>query len=86
MEPASVAKDLPPLVATLRKHSLEVPMVTTDIADADTPFAEDILKASAALGIRNYRFGAFKWGLTLVLLVIVAMLVQMQHWDWLRYL
>ena len=36
-------------------------MVTTDIADADTPFAEDILKTSAALGIRNYRFGAFKW-------------------------
>ena len=61
VEPASVAKDLPPLVATLRKHALEVPMVTTDIADADTPFAEDILKASAALGIRNYRFGAFKW-------------------------
>ncbi len=61
VEPASVAKDLPPLVATLRKHGLEVPMVTTDIADADTPFAEDILKACAALGIRNYRFGAFKW-------------------------
>ena len=61
VEPASVAKDLPPLVAILRKHSLEVPMVTTDIADADTPFAEDILKTSAALGIRNYRFGAFKW-------------------------
>jgi sugar phosphate isomerase/epimerase len=61
VEPASVAKDLPPLVATLRKHGLEVPMVTTDIADADTPFTEDILKASSALGIRNYRFGAFKW-------------------------
>jgi sugar phosphate isomerase/epimerase len=61
IEPASVARELPPLVATLRKHGLEVPMVTTDIADADTPFAEDILKACAALGIRHYRFGAFKW-------------------------
>jgi sugar phosphate isomerase/epimerase len=61
VEPVSVAKDLPPLVAVLRKHGLEVPMVTTDIADAETPFAEDILKTSAALGIRNYRFGAFKW-------------------------
>jgi sugar phosphate isomerase/epimerase len=61
IEPASVAKELPPLVATLRSHGLEVPMVTTDIADADTPFAEDILKACAPLGIRNYRFGAFKW-------------------------
>ena len=61
VEPASVARDLPALVATLRKHGLEVPMVTTDIADAGTPFAEDILKTLAALGIRNYRFGAFQW-------------------------
>jgi L-ribulose-5-phosphate 3-epimerase len=61
VEPASVARDLPTLVALLRKHGLEVPMVTTDIADADTPFAEDILKTCAPLGIRNYRFGAFKW-------------------------
>lgn len=64
VEPATVARDLPPLVAALRKHGLEVPMVTTDIADADTPFAEDILKACNALGIRNYRFGAFKWDAT----------------------
>jgi sugar phosphate isomerase/epimerase len=61
VEPASVAKDLPTLVGLIRKHGLELPMVTTDIADNETPFAEDILKASAALGIRNYRFGAFKW-------------------------
>ena len=61
VEPASVAADLPPLVATLRQHGLEVPMVTTDIADAGTQFAEDILKACAALGIHHYRFGAFKW-------------------------
>jgi sugar phosphate isomerase/epimerase len=61
VEPASVAHDLPPLVAAIRKHGLEVPMVTTDIADADTPFAEEMLKACAALGIRHYRFGAFKW-------------------------
>ena len=61
VEPAGVARDLPPLVAAIRKQGLEVPMVTTDIADADTPFAQDILQACAALGIRNYRFGAFKW-------------------------
>ena len=58
VEPASVARDLPALVAALREHGLEVP---TDIADAATPFAEDILRASAALGIRHYRFGAFQW-------------------------
>jgi sugar phosphate isomerase/epimerase len=61
VEPATVARDLPALVAAIRKRGLEVPMVTTDIADADTPFAEDILRAAAALGIRYYRFGAFQW-------------------------
>jgi sugar phosphate isomerase/epimerase len=61
VEPATVAKDLPPLVGVIRKNGLDVSMVTTDIADAETPFAEDVLKAASALGIRYYRFGAFKW-------------------------
>jgi sugar phosphate isomerase/epimerase len=61
VEPSTVARDLPPLVAILRKHGLEVPMVTTGIADVETPFTEDILKAASQLGIRNYRFGAYKW-------------------------
>lgn len=61
VEPAAVANDLPAVVGILRKNGLEVPMITTDIADADTPYAEDILKAASALGIRYYRFGAFKW-------------------------
>jgi sugar phosphate isomerase/epimerase len=61
VEPAQVSQDLPALAATLSRHGLEVPMVTTDIVAAETPFAEDILKTMARLGIRNYRFGAFKW-------------------------
>jgi sugar phosphate isomerase/epimerase len=61
VEPAQVAQELPALAAILNRHGLEVPMVTTDIVDAETPFAEDILKTMARLGIRNYRFGAFKW-------------------------
>jgi sugar phosphate isomerase/epimerase len=64
IEPATVARDLPPLVAILRRHGLEVPMVTTAIADTETPFTEDILKAASQLGIRNYRFGAYKWDAT----------------------
>jgi sugar phosphate isomerase/epimerase len=36
-------------------------MITTDIAFADTPYAEDIMKAMAALGIRNYRWGGLKF-------------------------
>jgi len=61
VEPAAVAKDLPALVALIRKHGLEVPMVTTGIADADTPYTEEILKTASSLGIHNYRFGDFRW-------------------------
>jgi sugar phosphate isomerase/epimerase len=61
VEPASVAKDLPALVNAIRAAGLAVPMITTDIADADTPFTEDLLKAASALGIGYYRFGAYKW-------------------------
>jgi sugar phosphate isomerase/epimerase len=61
VEPATVAADLPALVKQIRAHGLEVPMITTDIVDAETPFAEDLLKTASALGIRYYRFGAFKW-------------------------
>lgn len=59
--PERVKQELPGLVATLRQHGLEVPMVTTDILDADTPFAEEIVRTAAELGIRHYRFGGFKY-------------------------
>src|SRR5882757_7192424 len=44
VEPDRVREDLPKLVATIRQHGLEVPMLTTDIADTESPHAEDILK------------------------------------------
>ena len=64
VEPDRVKQDLPPLVALMHRHSLETPMVTTDIVDANTPFAEDILRTIASLGIRRYRWmpsGGFKY-------------------------
>src|SRR3954454_23427591 len=39
--PERVEEDLPPLVGTIRKQGLEVPMLTTDIADVETPHCED---------------------------------------------
>jgi sugar phosphate isomerase/epimerase len=59
--PERVKETLPALVATIRKQGLAVPMVTTDIVDAETPFAEDILRTMSELGIRHYRFGGFKY-------------------------
>src|SRR5262245_21873614 len=39
VEPDRVRQDLLKLVAILRRKGLEVPMITTDISDAETPFA-----------------------------------------------
>jgi sugar phosphate isomerase/epimerase len=61
IEPQHVKQELPALVATLRKQGLEVPMVTTDIVDAETPFAEDIVRTASELGIRHYRSGGWKY-------------------------
>jgi sugar phosphate isomerase/epimerase len=61
IEPARVRQDLPALVSIIRKHGLEVPMLTTDISDADTPWADDILATMTELGIHRYRWGGYKW-------------------------
>ena len=61
VEPERVREDLPPLVTTIRKHGLEVPMLTTDIVDADTPHAGAVLAAMTDVGIHNYRWGGLKW-------------------------
>ncbi len=55
--PERVLEDLPPLVRIIRAHGLEVPMITTDIVDADTPNAQVIVETMAGLGIRHYRWG-----------------------------
>ena len=61
VEPERVAQDLPLLIKTIRAHKLEVPMVTTDILDADTPHAEAVLSTISELGIHHYRWGGFKY-------------------------
>lgn len=61
VEPGNVRRDLPVLVKLIRARGLEVPMITTDIVDADTPFAEDMIATAADLGILHYRFGGFKY-------------------------
>ena len=61
VEPDKVRQDLPALVKTIRAQGLEVPMITTDMVDADTPFAEDMVATAASLGILHYRFGGFQY-------------------------
>lgn len=59
--PERVRQDLPPLVAAIRRHGLEVPMITAEIVDAESPHAEDMLRAMSDLGIRYYRWGGFTY-------------------------
>ena len=61
VEPERVRQDLAPLVAIIRARGLEVPMLTTDIVDAETPHAADILGAMAELGIPYYRWGGLRY-------------------------
>jgi sugar phosphate isomerase/epimerase len=61
VKPDRVVQDLPPLVGIIRQHGLEVPMITADIVDTQTPGAEDILKTMAALGIHKYRWGGYRY-------------------------
>lgn len=61
VEPERVRQDLPKLVAIIKRHGLEVPMITTDIADTESPYAGDILKAMSELGIHHYRWGSFRY-------------------------
>jgi sugar phosphate isomerase/epimerase len=64
IEPNVVRPELEKLVKILQSHNLAVPMITTDIVDADSPYAEDVLRSMHELGIRNYRWGGFKYDYT----------------------
>jgi sugar phosphate isomerase/epimerase len=59
--PERVAQELPPFVAAIRKHGLEVSAVTPSIVDAETPYAEDILRTASELSIRHYWWGTFRY-------------------------
>ena len=59
--PSNVEEDLPKAVAAIRKAGLDVYMMTTEIASADEPHTEAILKTASKLGIGYYRFNWFKY-------------------------
>lgn len=61
VDPAKVATELPAFVNTLRKHGLEVSMITCPITDADSPNAEQILQTASSLGIKHYWWGTFRY-------------------------
>jgi sugar phosphate isomerase/epimerase len=61
VDPSRVKQDLPGLVVIIRQHGLEVQMLTTDIVDSSSAYAEDILQCMSELNLRHYRWGGFKY-------------------------
>lgn len=61
VSPDRVKADLPAFVAGVRAEGIEVSSITPPIADADSPFAEDILATAAGLDIRHYWWGTYRY-------------------------
>jgi sugar phosphate isomerase/epimerase len=61
IQPERVSGDLPEAFETLKKAGLQLSMITTDISDARTPHAADMLRTASKLGIRYYRWAGFKY-------------------------
>jgi len=59
--PERVQTDLPKVAKVIRNAGLDIPMITTGIVDADSPHAEDIIRAASDCGIARYRWGWFSW-------------------------
>jgi sugar phosphate isomerase/epimerase len=62
IEPAQAADKLPEFVAALKKHKLEVGILTTDIVRADKT-SEALLRTALAQGIKEYRLGPYGYDL-----------------------
>ena len=61
IEPARVTEDLPRAVKQCKAAGIDVPMVTTDIVDPQSPHAETVVKTLSQLGIQRYRWGGFRY-------------------------
>lgn len=59
--PERVTEDLPRAVESIRRHGLEVPMITTDLKDASDPAAKPTFAAMRKLGIRLYKPGYWRY-------------------------
>jgi sugar phosphate isomerase/epimerase len=62
IEPERAADELPTFAETLRRHHLDVHIVTTDITSMKTPQAETVLRTMARLKIQRLRLGHFLYG------------------------
>ncbi|HYI92585.1 MAG TPA: TIM barrel protein [Bryobacteraceae bacterium] len=61
--PERVEDDLPKAAEAIKGAGVKLAMITTDIVDPKSPHAEAVLKTAAALGLKHYRWGGFRYDL-----------------------
>jgi len=63
IEPERAPDELPQFVEALKSRCKELTLLTTAITDVSQPHTEQLLRTAAALGIRRYRLGFWKYDL-----------------------
>ena len=61
IEPKDAPAELPKLVEALKKHNLDIAIMTTRINEAGDPVNEALLKTAADLGIKSYRMDYYRY-------------------------
>lgn len=59
--PERVKDDLPRHVEALKKHGLDMTIMTTDVVRLGDPYTEDVLRTGAELGVKMYRMGFYTY-------------------------
>ena len=63
IEPERVEDELPKLLQALREHQLDLPVISTDVEDANNPLTQRVLKTAGKLGILRYRLKHYYYDL-----------------------
>ena len=63
VDPARAREDLPRAIDAIRRHGLEVPMVTTALLSAADPAAKPILETAGRHGVRFFKPGYYDYKL-----------------------
>lgn len=61
--PERVEDDLPRMVEALARHGIDITIMASDVARADDPLSEKVLRTAAGLGIKRYRMGYYRYDL-----------------------
>jgi len=61
IEPENVKAELPKAVEIFQKAGVSIPMIVTNITNADDPISVELLQVAADSGISYYRLGSLKY-------------------------